>query len=408
MTVGVDSRRARVNITLMATYVPDTHGDIILGATEARRLWNWSLARQGLSEETKFTTPLEVAQATLGLHAARLQSPFATVLARARTPSVAFELFTPPTRSNLITVRCMRKTLHMLPLRLAAVAHAATVHFRERDALRAIVNANVSLLAIENIVDDMVSLLGQSGPLFHRHIEQRLLSNRREVGAIRLAIKLAWESGILVYLNHANGWNREDRRFALMAAFHPAVDMKMDRNIAIRELVEAYFDRYGPASVVDAGWWSGLPRSVILSGLRTVGREVVTLRAPWTDAPLYMFRDRLEEYHSEGSVLRGPSLNFLAHEDVALKAYFETRDRYLEGAPPRSVFNQIGEALPTILFGGRVIGTWMWSPKSLRVEWSPLSGRVPKALGARVISRVEAFSESFRRGCSTRSLPDAS
>jgi hypothetical protein len=395
----------------MAPSVPNASGSIILGATEARRLWNSSLARQGLSEETKFTTPREVAQATFGLHAARLQSPFATVLARVRTPALALELFTPSTRSNLMTVRCMRKTLHMLPLRLAAVAHAATVRFRERDAIRAIVNANVSLRNIEKIIDDMVSLLGQSGPLFHRHIEQRLLGDRRTVGAIRLAIRLAWESGTLVYLNHANGWNREDRRFALMAKFHPNVDMKLDRNTAIRELIEAYFDRYGPASIVDAGWWSGLPRSAILSGLRTVGREITTLRTPWTDAPVYMFRDRFEECCSEGAemdVRRYASLNFLAHEDVALKAYFETRNRYLEGVPPRAVFNQIGEALPTILLGGRVIGTWKWNPKRMRIGWSPIPGRVPKALGTRVISRVEALSESFRLGCSTASLPDLS
>jgi hypothetical protein len=37
-------------------------------------------------------------------------------------------------------------------------------------------------------------------------------------------------------------------------------------------------------------------------------------------------------------------VQFLAHEDTALKAYHQTRARYLAGIPPRRAFNQIGEA----------------------------------------------------------------
>ena len=41
-------------------------------------------------------------------------------------------------------------------------------------------------------------------------------------------------------------------------------------------------------------------------------------------------------------------MHFLAHEDVALKAYAETRVRYLGAVPEQEAFNQIGEALPAI------------------------------------------------------------
>jgi hypothetical protein len=99
-----------------------------------------------------------------------------------------------------------------------------------------------------------------------------------------------------------------------------------------------------------------------------------------------MFHDRFEEYRNEGAeehLCRHAALNFLAHEDVALKAYFESRNRNLEGVPCRAVFNQIGEALPTIILGGRVIGTRKWNPIRMRIEWSFIPGRVPKALGTR-------------------------
>lgn len=81
---------------------------------------------------------------------------------------------------------------------------------------------------------------------------------------------------------------------------------------------------------------------------------------PWADAPLYLFQDLFEEFtHAETA----PSLSrvhFLAHEDVALKAYAETRTRYLGAVPERAAFNQIGEALPAVLIGGQVVATWSW------------------------------------------------
>lgn len=390
----------------MPNSAPETVYSSIVNAKDARHLWNWLLARQGLAEDAKIATAVEIAQAALGLHAARLQSPFATVLARASSPSVALDLFTSATRTNLMTVRCMRKTLHTLPPQLAASAHAATVHFRKRDALRAIENANVSFREIECTTDDLVRLLDGSGPLFHRHIEARLLNGRRAANVVRLALKLAWESGVLLYLNHANGWNREDRRFALTSQVYPGLDMKMDRNVAVAELIGTYFDIYGPASLRDAMWWFGLSRTAIVTGLGSSRKGVIELDTPWTKEPLYMFRDRFEEFRSdmpEKHRLREATLNFLAHEDVALKAYSESRDRYLAGTPGRTVFNQIGEALPTILVGGHAVGTWMWNPKKTRIEFSGIPGRMPSAVQKRVIHRADALSEAFRLGLAHQS-----
>ncbi len=97
--------------------------------------------------------------------------------------------------------------------------------------------------------------------------------------------------------------------------------MKVDVNTTIGKFIEAYFDRYGPASIVDASW-SGLPRWVILNDLRTVDRELIALRTSWTGA-LTCSTNRFEECRSEGAeedVRRRETLYFSAHEDVALKA----------------------------------------------------------------------------------------
>lgn len=351
----------------MVHTVPHVTDSFTLHDAEARRLWNWLLRRQGLSAETRLGSVAEIAKASLGLHAARLPSPYATVLARSQSPAVAMSLFSENARSKVITVRCMRKTLHILPLELAAAAHGSTKYFRERDALRAVANAGVSAQQVTRSTEAIVRFLELNGPARQRNIEAGLVGGGLFVIAVRAALKLAWERGILTYQNDVAGWNRECRKFCLTHLVHPSLDMAMDHRKATKHLLEAYFDRYGPASIRDATWWSGLSRTAVVTAMNESGREVVAVETPWADTPLYMFRDRLDEYLTMASRVVATGINFLAHEDVALKAYFESRRRYLGALSQSRVFNRIGEALPTIVLDGQVVGTWGWNIRSHEV-----------------------------------------
>lgn len=380
----------------MAHEAPAVVSSYALDDGGVRQLWNWLLRRHGLSEDTKFDSVLKIAHATLGLHAARLPSPFAAAIARSASPAVASTLFETGTHADLMTVRCMRKTLHTLPLGLAAVAHGATLHFRKRDALRAITNANVSLPCISGTVDAMVDLVGREGLMSHRAIEARLIAPRTSVVVVRLALKLAWEQGVLTYRNDTSGWNRENRKFGLTAKLYPGLDMSMDSSKAAGELIREYFDRYGPASVRDAMWWSGLPRSAIATAMNESTRRFVAVHAPWCQSPLYMYDDRHDEFQHAVSQSPSSTLNFLAHEDVALKSYFESRVRYLGQLPPRRAFNQIGEALPTIMHRGQVIGTWRWDANKMAVTCSIVRGYSSLELGKEVRRQAKTLSEALR------------
>lgn len=111
---------------------------LVLNEETAVRTWNWLLTRQGLTDSQRLTSAWDAADAALGLHAARLPSPYAMVAARTDDSAIPGSLFTAPVRASLLTLRCMRKTLHTLPLHLASAAHAATVRFRERRAFNQI------------------------------------------------------------------------------------------------------------------------------------------------------------------------------------------------------------------------------------------------------------------------------
>lgn len=380
----------------------------VLRDNESQELWNWLLQRQGLSDESRLDSVETIAHAALGLHSARLPSPYSTLAARSSGPDVALSLFDTQTRRGVMTVRCMRKTLHTLPLVLAAAAHVATMHFRERDALRGIVNAGEKLTRIGKVTDELTSLLETSGPLFHRDIEARLTRNGIATVTTRLAIKLAWERGTIAYLNETSGWNREVRKFALTSHVYPDLDLGMSREAATVSLVDAYFDRYGPATLGDAVWWSGLSRGAIQRALTDSGREVVALQTPWSSDPHYMYRQRLEEFLSSPPEERNTGVNFLAHEDVALKAYFHSRSRYMGQLPARKAFNQIGEVLPTVLHQGQVIGTWSWNERNHSAECAMLPGRATAEVRRTVRARLAKLSSTLQRGwSSTRGVTGA-
>lgn len=382
----------------MVYTVPRVTGSRALGDVEARRLWNWLLRRQGLSDETQFGSIAEIADASLGLHSARLPSPYATVLARSKSPAVALSLFSPTARDELTTIRCMRKTLHALPLELAAVAHSATLHFRERDALRAILNADISGRQVARSTEEIVKFLQSNGAAHHRDIEAGVTGRGLPVVAVRAALKLAWERGILTCQNDVAGWNRGHRKFGLTHLVYPALDMAMDRVRATNRLLEAYFDRYGPASLRDGTWWSGLSRTTVVTAMNESSREFVTVHTPWTESALYMFRDRFEEYTAAASDEVATGINFLAHEDVALKAYFESRRRYLGALPPRQAFNQIGEVLPTIVLDGQVVGTWGWDSSRKTVTASLAHGYGSPQLRQAIKRPAVAMTSSLRAG----------
>lgn len=380
----------------MAYDTPTAIRSYALDDSGARQLWNWLLRRHGLCEDTKFNSVLEVAQATLGLHAARLPSPFATVISRSVSPAVAQTLFEVGTHADISTVRCMRKTLHTLPLELAVVAHKATLHFRERDALRAINNANVDLQHISGTLDAIVDLLDQEGSMAHRAIEARLTAQNTPVVMVRLALKLAWEQGVLTYRNDTAGWNRENRKFGLTATLYPDLNMSIEPAEAAGELIREYFDRYGPASLRDVTWWSGLSRSAITTAMNESPRKFVAIHTPWCQSPLYMYEDRHHQFQNLAAQSQVPTLNFLAHEDVALKAYFESRGRYLGKLAPRRAFNQIGEVLPTIMYCGQIIGTWAWDVNKMAVTYSIMHGYGSHGLSKQARRQANALSETLR------------
>jgi hypothetical protein len=361
-------------------------------------LWNWVLSRQGLTAlaEERLTSVRAAAEASLGLHAARVASPFHTAAARTSECTPLDDLLGDEGDAELVTIRCMRKTLHTLPICIAAYAHGATRHYRLRDVSNMARRFRVTPAELEDAGVRITTYLRDQGRQSHRAIERELTAADGQPWLVRLGLKMLWEQGEVTYRNCARSWHQEKRRFCLRSVTHPRFDTALGRDVAIASLVKTYFHVYGPATVRDMAWWSGLGLRTIADALSEL--NVVQFLLPWAPSPFFMLQTDYERFLSAPHHSRRSGFHFLAHEDVALKAYFESRSRYLGALNTSTVFNQIGEVRPSIIYDGRIVGTWSWHHESRRIHYRTLNGLMTRASRSEVVHRAKILQLRLRRG----------
>jgi winged helix DNA-binding protein len=351
---------------------------------------NYVAAKQGVGSLYKGDCLRCAARSAVGIHAARLSTPFVSFWARTRDLKVQDVLLSMVEDRSLIKLRCMRTTLHVVPLDVAPVVHRATLKIRTREVER-----KLSILLGPdrrrwNSFKDLVSASLEHGPLKYTELIQRLTAkmyrSRSNTDLARVLVKLAWEEGVLSYLNKADRWGREDRWFDLTERMYPSLDLdSCSERQAVLLLVEYYIRAYGPVLFEDLAWWSGISRNSLKEGIAELDLSDKLCRVQmegWSEEFL-MLRDDVHDL----ATFEYPEdwISFLGYEDPLLKAYAYagSRERYVERRDYNKLFNSIGEARASIVRNGRVVGLWRWSSEQRMVVvtlWRKLDKSTQKAI----------------------------
>lgn len=323
----------------------------------------------------------------LAVHAARVQTPYITLKSRHNDICYKDLYDYVYLKKKAIKIRCIRNTLHITSLENAALLHYSTLRFRKQrcDALAKHVPEfkRFSGYAKERILECLTD-----GMLGERAIEKKLTDIPTPV--TRLALKYAWEEGVICLLDESTEWNKERRVFAILKdTFGSILERQHDDHEYIRNLCRSYFEHYGPASLSDLLWWSGLTVSEVTPAidwlLKTGQIESVCI------AEMKMFqspqREQLELDEESDSVF------FLPWEDFALKAYYETRWRYAQPEHLKLAFNSIGEIRRTVFIDGRVIGVWEVDDEGVPSQFKLFSG--DSQLQKHVETEFDAFSRNI-------------
>lgn len=309
-------------------------------------------------------SPAVIAEHLVGVHAARVVSPLPIVMARTNDSTRALPVLDFAPDRPLLRVRCMRKTLHILPRTLARIAHAATRRYRVRDAARPLVVRGFTAERYEALAEHAVQLVAGHGPATPleqaHHVSDTLGLDDHRLAA--LILKYCWEAGDLFVWRSASDWDAERRVLGADANLRTYF-ARIDEADAQHELLTHYFRRFGPASIRDACWWSGLSRGTVSHHLEAMGNRYAVYDAPWSASKLYGYAGQgatSDRNAATDLVDSDRRYTFLGHEDPILKAYFETRARYVGEANYARLYNQIGEARPAVVVNGHIVGVWHW------------------------------------------------
>jgi hypothetical protein len=318
-------------------------------ALDARRALAHVLAKQHLAPGAAGADVVAVAGGLLGLHATSSVSPYLSAFARVRpfrSEDLDRELYE---RRSLLRLKCMRGTVFVVPRGLAPVLFAAT--------RAATISADRRWLAVaredyERWAPAVLDALAGT-TLSATELRERLGADDRLPAVISM---LCDEARLL--RDRPTGTRRSSAfRYRRWEDVFPDVDLAaVPEQLAVEELVHRYVAAYGPVTVRDAAWWTGLPLRAVRAAVGSLGEVLVPVHLPDAADEHLMTTDDLLRAAAAPDGAHGPPV-LLPVLDPFLMGY-RARDRFLDPTHRGSVYDPGGNATFTVLVDGRVRGVW--------------------------------------------------
>jgi len=254
---------------------------------------------------------------------------------------------------KLARFRGMRMTLFVFPLDLLEVVAAATGRLLTSLAARWVRDSGLSLGEFESVSGSVEDQL-QDGPLTVRELRERLVvPDGVDLPGV---VARMCDVGRLAGGQPPRSWRSPVRRYHRWNDVLPDVDlMRWDETAATAELIGRYIRSYGPVTMDDVAWWTGLTRGRCHVALDNLGVEVVEV--PGWPGPLY----RLPGDASPTEVATS-EVQALPALDPYVQGYRD-RERLMDPARFDFVYDGGGNSAATLVCRGRVIGVWQTQNK---------------------------------------------
>lgn len=315
---------------------------------------------------------VEIARNNVGIHAARLQTPFTLLCSRSDNfiPSILIESLA--NSDELIKLRCMRTTLHIVPTKIAPIFHKATLQLRLAKCRVFFRNKGILESDVEKLKYKILEKI-VNRPMDPKEIESSIYSEfDKEV--LRFVLKELWELGDICYFNRSDQWGKEERLYCHTSNRYPRLRLNENDELDSQfQLIKLYIERYGPVTLKDIVWWSGLNVSIVKKVLNLLENNITEIFINNYKSIFYMEKNDFEKLLGFKTDCR-KWVKLLSYEDSSLKGYFESRSRYIDIENYNYLFNQIGEARASIIVNGKCVGIWEWDKIKNRINWSLFNG----------------------------------
>ena len=319
--------------------------------------------RHHLAAETPASDAIFLAKRLVGLHASDPATPFLT--ARARIPGfAASDLELALYEQGVLRKHlAMRRTLFVFPTDLLPVVQAActtAVLAAERkrlvrdveragiarDGARWLVKAEqATLKALAERGEATGAQLSRAVPELRGKItigEGRAWGG--QIGVAGRVFTILSADGRIVRGPPSGSWRSSRHRWALAGATQIP---SLPETEARRELVRRWLDAFGPATMADLAWWTGLGLTRVRAAAASLGVVEVDLEG---ESGVVL----PDDVDPDPAV--APWAAFLPSLDPTTMGW-KQRDWYL-GEHGAALFDLSGNAGPTVWWDGRVVGGW--------------------------------------------------
>jgi hypothetical protein len=348
-------------------------------SVDATRVNAYVSYKQHLATDARGDDVPQVVRDIVALHSTSSATPYLTLWARVKgfqRSMLEDELYE---QRRLARVLCMRNTVHVIPSEDLPCFYQ-TYQGRPKVADRRMMPEHLLVMAglsdeagapeVKRQLDSAIlAFLDKHGPAdaraINRAVPELQAKVRHDVGKPyegqfsiggRLIRSLCSE-GLLIRARPRGTWRSSQYQYAVLAAWLPEIDLgSVSWEEAQACLVQRYLAAFGPATVEDVVWWTGLNKGEIEATLAAQGDGLQRVEIQgWPNSYLMLAEDarRLRAFRPArecGSYLL-PAL------DPLIMGYCN-RDRFLAPSWRRHVFDRAGNAVPTVWKEGRVVGAW--------------------------------------------------
>jgi uncharacterized protein YcaQ len=365
------------------------------------------LGKQHLTAETRGGDLLQVVRDIAALHSTAPLSPYLSLWSRMegfageQLDRALYEI------RQLVRLTCMRSTLHVVPSAEVPLFFQATQRQQRRSTKQihyllvesGVCDEGQEQVTLQRLQGAIAAVVAERGPSTVAELTERIPDLAAKIqyapdkpygGTFSLGSQLVpWMCilGLLVRAQPRGTWRSNLYAYAPLADWLPSVDLaSMTPAQARVELLRRYLAAFGPATLEDMAWWSGLTKSETRKALTALRGELVEVAIEGLGGGHLMLAVEAAQLErvapsTAATVCLLPSL------DPYIMGYRDRR-RFLDETRYGQAFDRAGNAFNTVWVNGRVVGVWQELEAGVEVL---LWDEAPQEVVATEAARLGAF-----------------
>ena len=355
----------------------------------------FTLSRHHLLERAPKGLALNIVDEILGLNAQGALNVQLSLWNRVADLETSFISKAMLVDHSLVKTWVMRNTVHIVPSERLPIYHKALQRslLREWNRWTVKTGAKKSPTSWESFYSEVLEAI-EGGPLTIRQMQEVL--GWKERGSYISLSRLVREmslSGLICHAESSGPWYHKTRyRFTRVDRWLPSVDLNsVSEEEALAWLARRYLMAYGPASIRDFAYWSGMRIREARPVFETLSDSLVEVAIPEQRGTLLILEEDLSTLLELSD--RPTWARLLPPFDVLIMGH-KDKTRFIESETRKRIFLPRGDVAATMLVDGLVQGVWVLRKKGKRwgIELSPF-----KRLSNEDVEAVEVEVDQMRR-----------